>query len=302
MSALSLAQTFLSHLPPPLPPDWAATPTLEDGLRRLFEAGCAAYPAVALPAPRFVEHLASHVRPDDLARGPSRYGEGLAAADLYLACACLQGDAAALDHFERACIAHVPALLSHMNQPEDFVAELQQRLREALLVATAAAPPRLAQYSGRGSLRGWFSSVAIRRALNDLRARGRASPLRDDDQTAGTLLSQDDPELALLKARYGTALRSAIVDAFQTLSPQQRNVLSLHYGGQLTTLQIGAMFQVSHSTIVRWLTAARAAVQTETRRLLCERLRLSPAEVGSIVRLTMSQLDLSLSTLIQPRA
>ena len=62
--------------------------------------------------------------------------------------------------------------------------------------------------------------------------------------------------------------------------------------------KLGVMFQIHRATAARWLHSARESVFTETRRLLQQRLRLSPAEFDSLVRVLRSQLDLSVTRLL----
>ena len=64
--------------------------------------------------------------------------------------------------------------------------------------------------------------------------------------------------------------------------------------------KLGVMFQIHRATAARWLHSAREAVFTETRRLLQERLRLSPGEFDSLVRVLRSQLDLSATQIHDP--
>lgn len=51
--------------------------------------------------------------------------------------------------------------------------------------------------------------------------------------------------------------------------------------------------------VSRWLAAARESIFDETRRLMSQRLRLRPEEFESLVRVLRSQLDLSLTGLLQ---
>lgn len=88
---------------------------------------------------------------------------------------------------------------------------------------------------------------------------------------------------------------------FSALSDEQRNVLHMHRLGGLTTTLIGALFKVNHTTVSRWLAAVREAVCEETRRMLSGRLHLRPEELESLVRVSRSQLDLSLTGLLQGR-
>lgn len=86
--------------------------------------------------------------------------------DLYLAAACVHVCPGVVEVFEQHCIRHVPSFLSYLNQGPDFVAEVQQILREKLLTAPEEQLPKLADDSGRGALLMWVRAAAIRTALH----------------------------------------------------------------------------------------------------------------------------------------
>jgi RNA polymerase sigma factor (sigma-70 family) len=68
--------------------------------------------------------------------------------------------------------------------------------------------------------------------------------------------------------------RSAVREAFATLSPRQRYLLRLHFIDRLSTAEMGKLYSVDQSTVSRWLRSARQAVFEETKRRLMERRRL----------------------------
>ena len=106
-----------------------------------------------------------------------------------------------------------------------------------------------------------------------------------------------DPELDYIKRRYEGAFRSAVEDAISALPPEQRAILRLHMVEGLSGDQIGGLLQVSRPTAQRRLLSAREAVQQETRRLLQERLGITPSEMLRLARLVRSQLNASLNIL-----
>ncbi len=110
-----------------------------------------------------------------------------------------------------------------------------------------------------------------------------------------------DPELSLIRTRYQTDFHQALRDAFATLSSDQRNVLRLRFAVGLTIEQAAAVLKVNRATVVRWQAAAEKAMLKETQRLLRQRLRVSPAELDSLIRLVRSEFQLSLSDVL-PRS
>ena len=70
--------------------------------------------------------------------------------------------------------------------------------------------------------------------------------------------------------------------------------MRIHYLDGMTLEETAVACGVSRATAARWLLRARQHILAETLRRMRETLRLSPAEVESIVRLVRSQLDVSI--------
>lgn len=266
----------------PAPADAVA---LDAALRDAWEAGRRAWPGVDLDAETFVAHLARHA-------AAARTAADLAtirAADLYLACACCRGDPRAMAAFQRAFIANVPIFASQRRARPGLVEDFKQMLAERLLVAAGTEPPRIAGYSGRGSLAGWVRVAAARLAMNLQEATLQHDPLEAPD-TLAALVAAPDPELAILKARYAREFKDAFEAALGELSPQERNVLRFHFLQGLTGDRMAAIYDVSRRTVHRWIEDARASVLDRTRRALAARLSLSAHELDSLMQLLRSDL------------
>jgi RNA polymerase sigma-70 factor (ECF subfamily) len=261
---------------------------LEAMLIELVARARVGVPGVALAAERVVRHLAEHVNRDEplqeqLAR--------LHVADLYLCCACLDGDAAALARFDQLHLLPMGPVIARVDGAGDLVGEVTQRLRERLLAGDA---PRLAQYNGRGPLGGWVRTAALRLALN---LREQAGTRRAAERSAGSdLAGALDPELEILKRTYKDEVGTALKEALQKLEPEQRQLLRLHFMDGITLEQIARAHGLNRSTISRRLSSARAELLQKTRQALAA-LQLSDDSLDSLLRLVESQLDVSLSGL-----
>lgn len=271
--------------------------SFEQQLLGLWESGRAAWPGVILPASRFIRHLAARLPegelvPDCLAT--------VHAADLYLACACLDRVPAALVAFEHKLLVLVPRYIGRIDSAPVFVDEVCQRLREKLFVAAQDAAPKIADYSGWGPLAIWLRVVACRIALSLKRQRSDV-PL-DDAPIEQAPARRNDVELDYLRDRYKDEFRAALREAIAALPSDRRDVLRLYFISGLSLEKIGAHFRVHQSTVTRWIAAARSAILLTTRRLIGERLHLSPTEFDSLAGLLRSELDLSLSRLLEPSA
>jgi len=280
-----LRAAFLEHLPDTCTLDPAGA-ELEAELHARLEAGRAAWPAVALAPAAFVRHLAERTVGAALP-GLDR------AADLYIACACTEGAPLAVDAFHKAFRGDIAGAVARVDASPAFIDDAVQAVSERLFVRADRARPRIADYAGRASLRGWLSAVAKRTALN-LRRNKDDQGHEPVSSTASALGASAGPEIALLKARYKVEFEAAIRASMASLPPRDRTLLLLHLVDGLTLPQIAAMQNVSRATVTRWLAAARDALHDGTRRDLVGRLRLSPSEFESIAALVRSQVDVSL--------
>lgn len=254
-----------------------------DPLQSLWEAGRRAWPDIDLPAQIFIERVGTHMP-----------GAPLDPGDLYLAVACTLGIDGAVEAFERHVISRVPVFVAHMKQPPAFAEEVQQILRERLLVARPEAPPRIAQYTGRGALNSWVCAVTVRIALDLLTRQGGPQALQEEDGVLAAVANTADPETEVIRRRYAAEFNAALREAFTSLGTEDRNLIHLYHVGQLTTTQLGALLRVNHSTVVRRLAGARGAVLSKIKQLLGERLGIDSAEFRSLLPLVYSRLDLSL--------
>jgi RNA polymerase sigma-70 factor (ECF subfamily) len=175
------------------------------------------------------------------------------------------------------------------------VQEIKQRVRDTLFVGP---DPRIRGYSGRGELRAWLRSVAVRQALKSMRDDRRGGASAGDDALGAVADDSDDPELEHLKATYASEFNRALTDALGQLSPRERNVLKQSYLDGLSIDEIGALYRVHRATAARWIARARQVLMDETRDLLIARLQMTASEIGSVGRLVASQLDVSLSRLL----
>jgi RNA polymerase sigma-70 factor len=269
---------------------------LEHLLQRFWEVSRSRWPDVPLSSDAFVRHLAA-VLPEP---APGEDLEHVLAqvvpGDLYLAGACAEGIPAAHTAFERHHLAGVPSTLAHMRLPAAVVDEICQQVREKLLLRTEA-PPKIAEYSGRGTLTNWVRVVVLRTAISLLRAKSEV--VEESEAILAALPTPaSDPELEAIKRRYQDELRQSLEDAFAALPSERRYLLRLHFVDRLSTTEIGTLLNVNQSTASRRIQGVRQEVYEETRRLLKERLGLSSQEFTSVLRAVESDLDLSISRIL----
>jgi RNA polymerase sigma-70 factor len=150
-------------------------PDEELALEAAWRAQCAERPQLAVPYPRFAEHLRAR-RPAEL---PLR--ELLASycvGDLFLVCGCLAGDAASISAFERELSPVIERAVASFG--EQAAREVQQGLRASLLVDHRGRGPLLQEYRGEGALRRWLRVVAVREATRLYHLVKREGPSEDE--------------------------------------------------------------------------------------------------------------------------
>lgn len=258
---------------------------LADALSTLLGAARAQWPLVKLDDARFIDHLrAKCTGPLEQVRGP----------ELFLACACLQGDAAALAAFEQQFIARVDKAVEGVDPSPSFLDEVRQRVRERLLVGST---PKLTEYSGQGSLQAWTRTVALRLALNH--KRDTAREVQDEGLLEALPFAGRDLELDYVRAQHRQDFAVAFREALASLEGRARNVLRLSYVDRLSIDQIGTMYGTHRATAARWLNAARDQLMEQTRARLAERLKLTQSDLNSLLGALQSNLEISINRILR---
>jgi RNA polymerase sigma-70 factor (ECF subfamily) len=257
----------------------------------LFEAGCAAFPGLALDAEAFARHVERHAPGGD----PAQLAR-LHAADLFLACACAERVAGAVEAFQERHGHEIDAALRGRNASLAQRDELRQVMWEKLFVGRPGAPPKIAEYSGRGALGGWVRVAAVRTALN-LRERTAREERGREDESRIDERSPTDPEVSFLKTRYRADLARVVEDAILCLEVEQRNVLRLYFVDGMSIDRIAAVYGIHRATAARWVERARTALLHGARGLLTARLGVEGAELDSLIALVDSRLEVSLGGL-----
>jgi len=249
----------------------------EATLAEVLAASRAAWPAIVLPADAFAAYLAARVPEAELG--------SVRTADLYLACAIGAGDPAALAAFETMLDVIDPAI-AHLDGGSALADDVRAKVRERVLAHGGKA--KIAEYRGRGDLRGWLRIVALREALQLVRARRREAPIQPD------LVRELEAGTAAMTADELRIYREAFAAALSTLAPRERNLLRQHYLHGATIDELGALYGVHRATPARWIAQIRETLLARTRRHVGEALRLTGTELDSAMGKLASHLDYSL--------
>jgi RNA polymerase sigma-70 factor (ECF subfamily) len=262
---------------------------LEESLEAIWSRAREAWPDIELDAERFFAFVARRL-PEDAE--PEEVFPSLKVGDLYLACACLDGNAKAHRAFLNHCLPVVKGALSRIDPSGTMDDEVLQGLLERLFTAAGEDEPRLAQYNGHSAIGVWVRVAAVRQALNLLRSVHRERAL--DENMLMVLMASDNQEMAYFKKLYQDEFKRAFHQVLSRLSGRERNLLTFQMVEGLSMEQIGQLYRVNRSTVSRWLRAVRDKVHAESRAALMERLDIGKDEFESILKLVLSRFDASL--------
>jgi len=295
VSTASLVRPFLDAAPPAVRATLETLPDLDRRLWALVAEGRAAWPDLAIDGKDVIEFVARQLTPE-LADAAL---DGLRPADLYLACACARGVPGAISAFDRDYMREVDIALARMRIGPPRLSDVKQLVRQRLFVGggTTGAPTsagKIAEYGGRGDLRRWVRSVAVRTCLNELRKGKREILVDDDNLIAQHAIAQDDPEIAYMKRTYAAEFKAAFVAALGQLGAREQTLLRYHHVDGLNIDEIGAIYRIHRVTAFRWLEKAKDALIGTTLDTLRARLQLPTGELDSVLRMIRSQIHLSL--------
>jgi RNA polymerase sigma-70 factor (ECF subfamily) len=259
---------------------------LRDVIGRAMEA----HPGVAAPADGFERHLLDKLPEGD----PEATLARLHAEDLYLAYACALRDAAALAAFDARFAGEYRLVLSRAAGRKPDADDFVQACREKLF---AGERPKIAEYAGTGDLRSWLRVTLVRLLIDAGRKRTEAADA-DEDRVLAIPAPEHDPELAYLKRLYEGEFRQAFEEAAAALAPEDRNLLRYHVAHGMTVDQLAGLYNVHRATAARRVAKAREELLAGTRVRLMTRLRLSRAELESVMRMIESDLHVSLNRVL----
>ncbi|MCY1074796.1 sigma-70 family RNA polymerase sigma factor [Archangium lansingense] len=288
-----LTATFLAHAKVRFAPP-EDTDAFERLLIQTWETSRAPWPAVNVPAESFLTHLAARLPEADPNSPLEPLLEKLSLTELYLACACMRRIGPAIEFLERDYLSQLPRMLRSSNHPDAMIDDVCQLVRVKLLVSTPESGPKIAEYTGRGTLLSWVRTTAARIA-NKQREGVKAEPMDPTIFFPDLPTPGDGPERALIGERSRAILRQAINGAFSVLPADKLYLIRLHVVDRLSSYELAALFGVNQSTVSRWLKTAREMVRDETERRLREELDFSRRDFESFISALDSKFELDMS-------
>jgi RNA polymerase sigma-70 factor (ECF subfamily) len=292
---MSLAvDAFLERLPPALVATIDAARAAE-WLAAAYGAARGEWPDVALSDTAFAAYVGDRIAADGTLDLDG--AEQLRLSDLYLACACALGHGDAIACFRTRYLRDIQAALCQLGVRPSEVDELGHLVLEEILVDDRGRAA-IAGYSGRGTLRRWARSVALRIAAKRHRSEQRDVAIQP--QLAAVIGEvDDDTELQHLKQQYTGNYEAALVAAIAALDVRDRNVLRYYFIDGLTIDDLARVHDVHRSTAARWVGKAREHLYADVLARLRVELGMSPSEIASVGRMVRSELDVSFTRLLR---
>ena len=250
------------------------------------------YPTFTVPRAAFVAYLCDRLPVDTPQLSALRR---MHTADLYLACACTRGDVHAFAAFDDHCLRQLDGVLRKIGLDAEATADVKQDLRGRLLVGDTKQAEIL-NFTGRGDLRGWVRTIAVRQALRR-RSRARREVSIEDDELLRQIAAPGNHALDPAKERYRQAFRRAFATALRALPDREQTVLRQYYVDGLTIDELAGLYRMHRSTAARLLTRARCLVREATWARMRAQLDVQTDDLDSILRMIESQLEISLRAL-----
>lgn len=278
-----------------LPPECAALvddpAALDAMITRAVGEATTRWPNVRLGLDDFAAYVATRIGAGEDPREQlaSRHLE-----DLYLAFGCSIGDTAAIAAFDHAVLRDLPRALRRGDLDQAHLDDTRQQVAAKLL---AGAPPAIAQYSGRGSLRSWVRVIAIRESGRLLAGQAHERPAGDEalfDAVAHDIV----PAQSALKEAYRRSFKHAFEEALAALSIHDRLLLRQHFLDGLGIDRLAALHDVHRATAARWIAKLVEKLLVDTRTRLEAHLQVRGEELDSVLRLIQSCLDASIPRLL----
>jgi len=217
--------------------------------------------------------------------------ESLHLPDLVLARACGSADPHALQLLETHFFEPLRAKLSKRHGVANTDDALQ-RLRSRLLLAGPEGGARIGSYSGRGPLKQWLKTAAVRELI---RVEGRSlQPSAPEVEALEHLVADADPELDVAIAQNKVLFRQALAAALGGLSADERDLLRRYFVERQSIDVLAAKCGAHRATMARRLTRLRERLHETISSELATRFQSRNSDLGSVLRAFQAQLDITL--------
>ncbi len=264
---------------------------LDAAIETAYRAATSAFPDVVVAPERFAAELLRRLGADVTA-------ELIAESctdDVYLAIACLDGNDKAAARLERDYFVEADIAARKLRATDDQAAEMRGHLRKILFTTDPDRRAALAEFTGRGDLRGYLKVISTRELIRVINRGRKEQPI---EPMLDRLEVDRAPELSMLRARHGADIAAAMRDALGKLPERERALLRYSLVDGWSIDQIGELYGVHRATAARWVAAARDQLGDHIRAEVAARLAISKTDVDSLIDVVRSRIDVSLERIL----
>jgi RNA polymerase sigma-70 factor (ECF subfamily) len=272
---------------------------LESALCRLVSRASGSWEGLSVSPTAFVAFVADRLGLD---LQLERALDELAAEDLGLVFACLAHNARAIHHWDQLLRETAMPVIRNYGLTDDRAQDFLQEMRENLLLGGENAEPKMAMFSGTGSLRAWLRIVLLR---NCQRFKKRDPRRRTLEATLTSMVApadRCDPELQMMARQHNALIAAALKAAIRALDESDRRVLRGWLVTGMTLEEIGQSEGVHRTTAARWLSRIRTSLLKTVRLKLAHEFGRHGSSLESILGELEGRIDASMTAFFEESA
>jgi RNA polymerase sigma-70 factor (ECF subfamily) len=287
VAASDLADSFLASVDEDVTIDRAE---LEGALQRILAEAHEAWGELEVSPETFARYLAERVGRGPRPVRPEAPLDGIHATDLFLACACADGDPAAIAIFEERFLDRAEHALRRLRIPSWAIDETKQVLRcRFFLPRDSGDRSAIEDYSGHGPLRSWVSAAAVNASFRVIKT--PPAEVGADSFVMKAVSAPGDLEVDYLKQRYAHEFEDALREVFASLIPRERNILRVYHLDSAGIDGVASMYRVHRVTAWRWVRRITVDLHARARERMREQAHARRDEMSSVLRLIESRID-----------
>lgn len=229
---------------------------------------------------------------DDSPAAARRFFSGLHLEELALARACAAGNEAAWEAFLLRYREKLYSAAHHIAREDSTARELADGLYADLFGTAVREGKRVCKldfYTGRGSLEGWLRTVLAQEYINRYRSLKRLVSLEEQEE-AGEQYAAPAPEP---QAEVDGRLATAVDVALNSLSSEERFLLSSYYLDHRTLAEVGRVLGIHASNVSRRLEKLAVFLRGHVRKSLL-RQGLSERQAEELMALDVRDLQVNI--------
>ncbi|MGH9961465.1 MAG: RNA polymerase sigma factor [Pyrinomonadaceae bacterium] len=225
--------------------------------------------------------------------------------ELFLACACANGDDAAWEIFQNRYQSSIRKTavraLGNASQAQELAETLATDLYLPSQPGASKGENKIGQYHGMGSLEGWLKVVIHRLVIDRFRFQSRSVSLEDMEVEPVSNASHVQPDRSIQEFDTHKCLQMVsrcLTDALAQLTTQERLVLNMYYLQDLNLKAIAKWLKVHESTASRLIDRLKTDLRKAVGHQLQKEFKVKKNEVRHVIQLAQSHLEIDLKKML----